>query len=121
MKNKQRKLNKMNAFSNRELIDDMRNKKVAIEEAYSEINTTKAEILSICENINYIKEIASNLNDEIQLRRQNLRNLLNQYESVYKTNSDSSKGGSFLQEVKEKLIRKQMDKVLSTLIPVHSS
>ena len=108
-----------NASSNKELIEDMRRKKVAIEEAYNEIYYTKAEVLSICENINHIKDITSNMNDEIQLRRKNLENLINQYGSVYKTDIETSKEGSFLKEVKEKLIKKVMEKVLTKLIPLH--
>lgn len=111
----------MSAQSKKEMIEEMRRKKTETEEAYVELNRIKAELFSLNENVFHCRDICNNMVNEIRVKKEVLNNLRIQYESVYGVQVEVRKGPNFLKEMKHKLIKKEMEKLVEEKIPAKPS
>lgn len=103
----------MNARDQKEIKREIRLKKKAIDETYLEINRFKIEIISINNNVQYLKDVNNSISNEI-LNRKKINDLLrNQYEDIFENQIEMKNNTSFFTQMKIKMIRKKMHELVT--------
>ena len=111
-----KKNNDIPDLKKKEILEELRNKKTEIGETCVNINRFKTEILSINENIYYLKDVTTSLGNELSIRKKTLEMQKKQYDSIKENKIETKKNDSFLSQIKIKTINEKFYNILNEII-----